>query len=70
MESHRHVTETRRRKPKTVHGIPTSQDHLEMRGNVSNTSQNQESQENQDLKATAKVPSLPEQRPEVGNAAS
>lgn len=69
-ESGGHVTKTRRRKRKTIHGIPTSQDHLEMKGRDSTTSQNQENQENQDPSATEKVPSLPEQRPEDRNAAS
>lgn len=41
-----------------------------MKGRDSTTFQNQENQENQDLRATEKVPSLPEQRPEDGNAAS
>lgn len=66
-ESGSHVTRTRRRKHKTIHGIPTSQDHMEMKRRDSTTFQNQE---NQDLRATEKVPSLPEQRPEDGNAAS
>uniref|UniRef100_A0A8I6A2C0 Nucleolar and spindle associated protein 1 n=1 Tax=Rattus norvegicus TaxID=10116 RepID=A0A8I6A2C0_RAT len=66
-ESGSHVTRTRRRKRKTIHGIPTSQDHMEMKRRDSTTFQNQE---NQDLRATEKVPSLPEQRPEDGNAAS
>lgn len=65
-----HVTKTRRRKRRTIHGIPTSQNHMEMKGRDSTTFQNQENQENQDLRATEKVPSLPEQRPEDGNAAS
>lgn len=69
-ESGSHVTKTRRRKCKTIHGIPTSQDHMEMKGRDSTTFQNQENQENQDLRTTKKVPSLPEQRPEDGNAAS
>ncbi|XP_029391623.1 nucleolar and spindle-associated protein 1 isoform X2 [Mus pahari] len=69
-ESGGHVTKTRRRKRKTIHGIPTSQDHLEMKGTDSTNFPNQENQENQDPRATAKVPSLPEQRPEDGNAAS
>lgn len=76
-ESGGHVTKTRRRrrkKHKTIHGIPTSQtllqDHLEMKGTDSSNFQNQENQENQDPRDTAEVPSLPEQRPEDGNAAS
>lgn len=69
MESGGHVTKTRRKR-KTIHGIPTSQDHLEMKGRDSTTSQNQENQENQDPSATEKLPSLPEQRPEDRNAAS
>ncbi|XP_063139782.1 nucleolar and spindle-associated protein 1 isoform X4 [Rattus norvegicus] len=44
-----------------------NQDHMEMKRRDSTTFQNQE---NQDLRATEKVPSLPEQRPEDGNAAS
>ncbi|XP_052039240.1 nucleolar and spindle-associated protein 1 isoform X4 [Apodemus sylvaticus] len=64
-----HVTRTRRKR-KTTHGTPTSQDHLEMKGSDYTNFQNQENQENQDLRATAKVPSLPEQRPEDGDAAS
>ncbi|XP_031227385.1 nucleolar and spindle-associated protein 1 [Mastomys coucha] len=69
-ESGGHVTKTRKRKRKTIHGIPTSQDHLEMKGCDSTNFQNQENQENQDVRATAKVPSLAEPRPEDGDAAS
>ncbi|GAB1286745.1 Nucleolar and spindle-associated protein 1 [Apodemus speciosus] len=68
-ESGGHVTKTRRKR-KTIHGIPTSQDHLETKGSDYTNFQNQENQENQDLRASAKVPSLPEQRPEEGDAAS
>jgi hypothetical protein len=41
-----------------------------MKGTDSSNFQNQENQENQDPRDTAEVPSLPEQRPEDGNAAS
>lgn len=67
-ESGGHVTKTRRKR-KTIHGIPTSQDHLEIKGSNCTNFQNQENQENPDLRASAKVPSLLEQRPE-GVAAS
>ncbi|XP_034351107.1 nucleolar and spindle-associated protein 1 isoform X1 [Arvicanthis niloticus] len=70
MESGGQVTKTRRKKHKTIHGIPTSQDHLEMKGSDSNNFQNQENQENQDYIGTTEVPSVTEQRPEDGKAAS
>ncbi|XP_052578762.1 nucleolar and spindle-associated protein 1 isoform X1 [Peromyscus californicus insignis] len=64
-----HVTTTRRKR-KTVHGIPNFQDHSEIKRSDRTTLQNQEKQENQDLKTTTKVPSLPNQSQEDGSAAS
>ncbi|OBS73326.1 hypothetical protein A6R68_12121, partial [Neotoma lepida] len=64
-----HVTKTRRKR-KTVHGVPNFQDHSEIKRSDPPTSQNQEKQENQNLKTTTEVPSLPEQSQEDRSAAS
>ncbi|XP_047394613.1 nucleolar and spindle-associated protein 1 isoform X6 [Sciurus carolinensis] len=53
---------TKRRRCKTVHGDPDSQqDHSEVNINDDTEFQNREKQENQDLGTTAKVPSLLDQ---------
>ncbi|XP_046317515.1 nucleolar and spindle-associated protein 1 isoform X4 [Marmota monax] len=53
---------TKRRRCKTVHGHPDSQqDHSEVKMSDDTEFQNQEKQKNQDLGTTAKVPSLPDQ---------
>ncbi|XP_012975403.1 nucleolar and spindle-associated protein 1 isoform X1 [Mesocricetus auratus] len=64
-----HVTKTRR-KHKTIHGIPDFQDHSEMKRSDPTILQNQGKQENQDLRTTTKVPSLPDQSQEDGSVAS
>ncbi|XP_007620461.1 nucleolar and spindle-associated protein 1 isoform X2 [Cricetulus griseus] len=64
-----HATKTRRKR-KTVHGIPDFQDDSEMKGSDPTTLQNQGKQENQDLRTTTKVPSLPDQSQQDGSAAS
>ncbi|XP_051000392.1 nucleolar and spindle-associated protein 1 [Acomys russatus] len=73
-ESVGHVTKTRRRKRKTIHGIPSFQvsrtDHSEIKGDDFTTSQNQENKENQDLRSTTEVPSLPDQSQEDESAVS
>ncbi|XP_021496267.1 nucleolar and spindle-associated protein 1 isoform X1 [Meriones unguiculatus] len=65
-----HVTKTRKRKRKTVHGIPSFQDHSEIKGSDTDVSQNEENQENQELRATTKVSFLPDQNQEDRSTAS
>ncbi|CAH6788048.1 Nusap1 [Phodopus roborovskii] len=63
-----HITKTRRKR-KSVHGTPNFQDHSEMKRSDP-TLQNQGKQENQDLRTTTKVPSLPDQSQEEGSTVS
>lgn len=58
------------RKYKTGHGIPNSQDHSEVKRSDPTTFQNQEKQENQVLRTTTRVLSLPEQSQGDPSAAS
>ncbi|PNJ16146.1 nucleolar and spindle-associated protein 1 isoform X6 [Pongo pygmaeus] len=64
-----HVTKTRRR-CKTVHVDPDSQNHSEIKISNPTEFQNHEKQESQDLRATAKVPSPPDERQGAENAVS
>ncbi|XP_030858339.2 nucleolar and spindle-associated protein 1 isoform X4 [Gorilla gorilla gorilla] len=64
-----HVTKTRRR-CKTVRVDPDSQNHSEIKISNPTEFQNHEKQESQDLRATAKVPSPPDEHQEAENAVS
>ncbi|KAM7327518.1 hypothetical protein ACRRTK_013885 [Alexandromys fortis] len=68
-----HVTKTRRKR-KTDHEVPNFQnllqDHSAIKRSDPTTLQNQEKQENQDLRTTTQVPSLPDQSQEDGSATS
>ncbi|PNI94432.1 NUSAP1 isoform 8 [Pan troglodytes] len=64
-----HVTKTRRR-CKTVRVDPDSQNHSEIKISNPTEFQNHEKQESQDLRATTKVPSPPDEHQEAENAVS
>ncbi|XP_075817944.1 nucleolar and spindle-associated protein 1 isoform X4 [Microtus pennsylvanicus] len=64
-----HVTKTRRKR-KTDHEVPNFQDHSAIKRSNPTTLQNQEKQENQDLRTTTQVSSLPDQSQEDGSATS
>ncbi|XP_015308166.3 nucleolar and spindle-associated protein 1 isoform X12 [Macaca fascicularis] len=64
-----HVTKTRRRR-RTVRVDPDSQNHSEIKISNPTEFQNHEKQENQDLRATANVPSPPDEHQGAENAVS
>nr|XP_048315700.1 nucleolar and spindle-associated protein 1 isoform X2 [Myodes glareolus] len=64
-----HVTKTRRKR-KTDHEVSNFQDHSVIKRSDPTTLQNQENQENEDLRATTQVPSLPDQSQEDGRVTS
>nr|XP_037865777.1 nucleolar and spindle-associated protein 1 isoform X3 [Chlorocebus sabaeus] len=64
-----HVTKTRRRR-RTVHVDPDSQNHSEIKISNPTEFQNHEKQENQDLRATANVPSPLDEHHGAENAVS
>ncbi|KAH0514597.1 Nucleolar and spindle-associated protein 1 [Microtus ochrogaster] len=64
-----HVTKTRRKR-KTDHEIPNFQDHSAIKRSDPTTLQNQEKQENQDLRTSTQVSSLPDQSQEDRSATS
>ncbi|XP_025245771.1 nucleolar and spindle-associated protein 1 isoform X4 [Theropithecus gelada] len=64
-----HVTKTRRRR-RTVRVDPDSQNHSEIKISNATEFQNHEKQENQDLRATANVPSPPDEHQGAKNAVS